>query len=393
MNNAIETDPLFAPLRLKGTTLENRFVLPAMQRGLHDYRPSARLAQRLEAHAAGGAAIVISEGATPDHPAAYWQPTFAAIGDRTADDWRHVAHSVTNGRETVFLIQLWHPGSVRLVPDDVPNPHRDFPALSPSGLVQAGRVNGMAMTLNEIEETKAAYVRSARIAQEAGAHGVEIHAAHGYLLDQFLWYETNTRKDEYGGPTLVDRARFPAEIVSSIRAATGPDFIISFRFSQFKEVDYSAKIAQTPDELAPFIELIQAAGADMFHVSTRRFDAPAWPEIDETRSTAAWVKQMTDRPVIAIGSVGLSKDWTSDLLNNKQPELQIEADLERVRNGLRAGDFDFIGVGRTQIANTDLVRRVREQDLAGMRKFEKNVDLVDLNMVHEGQLVETEPRT
>lgn len=389
------SDPLFTPLRVNTTTARNRFLLPAMQRGTRDYRPTPGMADTLRRTAEGGPGIIISEGAAPDHPAAYWQPVFGIIGDETVEDWRRVARAVLDTGDVVFLMQLWHPGALRLVLDGVPNPYPDHPALSPSGLVQEDRPNGVAMTRQDLEDTKAAYVRSALIAQEVGAHGIEVHAAHGYLLDLFLWHETNIRGDEYGGATLEERAAYPAEIVSAIRAATGPDFVISLRFSQWKEVDYGARIAEHPDDLAPFLTRMQDAGVNMFHVSTRRFDSVAWPELDPQRSLASWVKTMTDAPVVAIGSVGLSTDLASDIFDDLEPELQVEDDIARVRRGLEAGDFDLIGVGRAQIANNDLVNRVRDRDFADLRDFRKYRDLAEAyeSYVHEGQLVDQSRKT
>ncbi|EMF51275.1 NADH:flavin oxidoreductase/NADH oxidase [Streptomyces bottropensis ATCC 25435] len=123
------------------------------------------------------------------------------------DDWRRVAHAVLGTGDVVFLMQLWHPGALRLVLDGVPNPYPDHPALSPLGLVQEDRPNGVAMTRRDLEDTKEAYVQSALIAREIGAHGIEVHCAHGYLLDPFLWHETNRRDDEYGGATLPNAPR------------------------------------------------------------------------------------------------------------------------------------------------------------------------------------------
>ncbi|MCX4642002.1 MULTISPECIES: 12-oxophytodienoate reductase [unclassified Streptomyces] len=390
-----EPNPLFAPVQVNATTVRNRFVLPAMQRGTRDYRPTPGMADTLRRTAEGGSGVIISEGAAPDHPAAYWQPAFGIIGRETVDDWRRVAHAVLGTGDTVFLMQLWHPGALRLVLDGVPNPHPGHPALSPSGLVQEDRPNGEAMTRRDLEDTKEAYVQSALIAQEVGAHGIEVHCAHGYLLDLFLWHETNRRDDEYGGATLAERAAYPAEIVSAIRAATGPDFVISCRFSQWKEVDYGARIAEHPDDLGPFLARMRDAGVDMFHVSTRRFDAAAWPELDSRRSLASWVKTMTDRPVVAVGSVGLTTDLARDIFDNEDPELRLEEDIVRVRSGLKAGDFDLIGVGRAQIANTNLVNRVRDGDFVGLRDFRKYRDLAEAyeNYVHEGQLVDQSRKT
>ncbi|MFI6310080.1 12-oxophytodienoate reductase [Nocardia fusca] len=388
-------DPLFSPLQVGAATIRNRFLLPAMQRGSRNYKPTIGMADTLRRTAERGPGVIISEGAAPDHPAGYWQPAFSILGRDTVDEWGQVARAVLDTGDVVFLMQLWHPGALRLVVEGVPNPYPDYPALSPSGLVQGGRANGVAMTKQDLQDTKNAYVESALIAQRLGAHGIELHCAHGYLLDLFLWHETNTRKDEYGGDTLVDRASYPVEIISAIRAAAGPEFVISVRFSQWKEVDYGAKIAQTPDELAPFITRLEQAGADVFHVSTRRFDGVAWPDLDPRRSLASWVKTMTDRPVVAIGSVGLSTDLASDVFDNQDPVLQVEDDIVRVRRGLAAGDFDVIGVGRAQISNPDFVDRVRHADYSNLRDFRKYRDLAEAyeSYSHEGQLVDQSRKT
>lgn len=390
-----DSDPLFSPLRINTKTIRNRFLLPAMQRGSRNYKPTIGMADTLRRTAERGPGIIISEGAAPDHPAGYWQPAFSILGRDTVDEWEHVAREVLDTGDVTFLMQLWHPGALRLVVDGVPNPYPNQPALSPSGLVQEGRTNGVAMTKQDLQDTKDAYVESALVAQSLGAHGIEVHCAHGYLLDLFFWHETNKRKDEYGGDSLVDRASYPVEIISAIRAATGPGFIISVRFSQWKEVDYGARIAQTPDELAPLIARLEQAGADVFHVSTRRFDAVAWPDIDPYRSLASWVKTMTNRPVIAIGSVGLSTDLASDVFDNQDPMLQVEDDIVRVRRGLNAGDFDVIGVGRAQISNPDFVDRVRHADYSNLVEFRKYRDLAEAyeSYSHEGQLVDQSRKT
>lgn len=388
-------DPLFTPVAINSRIARNRFVLPAMQRASLNFRPTLRMVDTLRRTAEGGAAVIISEGAAPDHPAAYWQQVFSIVGRDTVEDWRRVAQAVLSTEDVLFLMQLWHPGPVRLVIDGMLNPYPDYPTLSPSGLVQEGRQNGIAMSLQDLEDTKEAYIQSALIAQQLGAHGVEVHSCHGYLLDTFLWQETNKRSDDYGGSMLADRAAYPAEIVSAIRRATGRDFIISFRFSQWKEVDYTARIAQHPDELGPFLDRIERAGANLFHVSTRRFDTAAWPELDEHRSLASWVRGMTNVPVIAIGSVGLSTDMPHDLFDNRDPEPQIEQDLTRVRRGLEAGDFDLIAAGRAQIANTDFVNCIRNGKFSELRGFQKVRDLVGVDeyYVHEGQIVASSRKT
>lgn len=391
MQHVVDTNILFTPMRVNNTVVRNRFVVPAMQRGgVRNFSPTSEMTELMRQWGEGGTGIIICEGASPDHPACYWQPIFGAITRQNKENWREIAQAVS-ATGAVFLMQLWHVGALRRIVEGLPHPYPDQPALSPSGLVQAGRTNGVAMTRQDLEDTKAAYLECALIAKEVGAKGVEVHCAHGYLLDLFLWHETNQRDDEYGGATLAERARYPAEIVAEIREATGPDFIISVRFSQWKEVDYGAKIAQHPDELRPFLGLLEQAGADMFNISTRRFDQPAWPELDERRSLAAWVKGMTKLPVVAVGSVGLTTDLAQDVFDGRDPELMVEEDMVRVAQGIKDGDFDFIAIGRNHIANIDFVDRIRTGNLSGMRTFRKHEDLAmsaDEGYHHEGQIVD-----
>src|SRR6185503_7042364 len=246
---------------------------------------------------------------------------------QTLDAWGRVVEAVRS-EGAAFFQQIWHPGSMRKVASG--HPLADYPAFSPSGLIQGGRPNGRAMTREDLEELKAAYVRAARDARSLGADGIEVHSAHGYLLDQFLWAETNRREDEYGGATLAQRARYSAEIVAAMRAAVGESFVISYRFSQFKEVDYGACVASSPQDLQGMLTLLRASGVDMFNVSSRRFRKPEWPEHPHPDySIAEWAKSMTDAPVMTCGSVGVNVEMFANLFDDEEPSQQCaERDLE-----------------------------------------------------------------
>src|SRR5581483_2139149 len=104
---------------------------------------------------------------------------------------------------------------------------------------------------------------------------------------------------------------FPTEVVAAIRAACGPDFIISLRFSQWKEANYDAQVVRNPEELRLMLDAFRAAGADLFHASMRRFWLPEWEGSD--LSLAGWTKSLTDAPVITVGSVGLDVDVMDNL--------------------------------------------------------------------------------
>jgi len=379
---------LFAPLRIRNLALRNRFVMPGMQRGfMNDGAPTPKMVDYMRRCAAGGAGLIISESTSPDHPSAYWQPVMGRMETQTLGAWRRVIESV-RGEGAGFLMQLWHPGAMRKVAAG--HPLAGSPTLSPSGLIQAGRTNGRAMTRQDLEELRQAYVQAAEHAQSLGADGVEVHAAHGYLMDQFLWAQTNQREDEYGGVTLAQRARYPAQIVAAIRKATGDDFVISFRFSQFKEVDYGAAVAPGPEELREMLSLLRTAGVDLFNVSSRRFHKPEWPDGRRPQLTISeWVKSLTDAPVMTCGSVGLDVEMFANLFDNEEPsQLSVERDLALLAQRVRAGTLDLVGVGRMHIANNDFVNKVRTGRYSELALFNKAVHLAQAMAALEPGFVE-----
>ncbi len=381
-------DVLFSPLTIRGLTLRNRFVMPGMQRGfMDDGAPTPKMIEYLRRCAAGGAGLIISESTSPDHPSAYWQPVMGRLEAATLGAWKRVVDAV-RAEGAGFLLQLWHPGAMRKVAAG--HPLASHPAWSPSGLIQAGRPNGRAMTREDLEELKAAYVRAAVQAQELGADGVEVHSAHGYLLDQFLWAETNRRQDEYGGRTLAERARYGAEIVSGIRRAVGADFVISFRFSQFKEVDYGAAVTSGPEDLRAMLALLRSAGVDLFNVSSRRCHKPEWPGSAHPELTIAeWTRSLTDAPVMTCGSVGLNVEMFANLFDDEEPsELCVERDLAWLAGRVRQGTLDLVGVGRMHIANNDFVNKVRAGRLQELALFNKSIHLAEAMAAVEPGFVE-----
>src|SRR5882672_120541 len=291
--------PLLRPFQVRGLRLRNRFVMPGMQRyWCADGAPDLRLGEYYRRRAQGGAALVISESCAVDHPSATKNPTFARISPDTREAWRACVAGVHEAGGAMFL-QLWHQGAVNYGGDAESNP--DFVALSPSGLSHPGEPFGRAATEAELASLKRAFVQGALDAQQIGTDGVELHSAHGFLLDQFLWPGTNLRTDRYGGSSITDRATFVAEVTQAVRAATGPDFVISVRISQWKESDFDARIVEEPAQLGQLVTMLRAAGADIFHVSTRRFWMPEWEGSD--LGLAGWAKSFTDAAVVAVGSV------------------------------------------------------------------------------------------
>jgi len=195
---------------------------------------------------------------------------------------------------------------------------------------------------------------------------VELHSAHGFLLDQFLWPGTNLRTDRYGGPSITDRATFVAEVAEAVREATGPDFVISVRISQWKESDYDARIVEEPGQLGQLVAMLRSAGADIFHVSTRRFWTPEWDGSD--LGLAGWAKSFTDAPVIAVGSVGLDIDVMASLDGEEAQQTGATRIDELVRRFQR-GDFDLVSVGRSQIGDPEWVAKMTQHRIPDIREF------------------------
>jgi len=370
---------LDVPFTIGKVTLRNRLVVPSMQRGASlDGAPPPALADYYGRFAQGGFALVMSESCAIDHPSASRKVTCVRMLPSTLRAWRECTRQVADGGAHM-MIQLWHEGALRLEGED--GVHPDAPTLSPSGLFGRDQRAGRAMTEGDLDDVKASYVRAAMLAQEAGAVGVEIHGGHGFLLDQFLWSETNRRTDRYGGAAMADRVRFPAEIVAAIRLATGGDFLIGFRFSQWKgnhgrrhptSASELARIVDTPEELATMLAALRAAGVDMFHVSARRFDRPEWPASD--LSLAGWTKRLTDAAVIAVGSVGLGLDVVQSLYEGRETDPEedvaiLERSLAESERRFAAGEFDLLAAGRASLGDQGFATKLLARRLPEISRY------------------------
>ena len=360
-----DVTPLLRPLQVGPLLLRNRFVMPGMQRGwCVDGAPDHRVREYYRRRALGGTALLVAEACAVDHPSSASNNFFARLDSSTMGAWRECIDGVHEAGGRMFL-QLWHQGAVDTGGRDG---KPEFVALSPSGLAHPGKQFGRAASAAELDAIKRAFARGAVLAREIGADGVEVHACHGYLLDQFLWPETNLRTDRYGGATMAERAMFPAEVVQAVRAATGSDFVISVRFSQWKEADYGAKIATEPIELRQLVSVLRSAGADLFHVSTRRFWTPEWAGSD--LGLAGWVKSFTDAPVIAVGSVGLDVDVMATL-TGEEARPTGPSRIEDLVRRFERGDFDLVSVGRSLIGDPDWVAKMSDGRSADIRPFRR----------------------
>jgi 2,4-dienoyl-CoA reductase-like NADH-dependent reductase (Old Yellow Enzyme family) len=342
--------PLFQPFALKSLKLPNRIVMAPMTRSFSPgHVPGADVAAYYARRASVG--LIISEGVGVERPSALNDPRVPVFyGEKALTGWKGVVDAVHAGGGKMAP-QLWHVGIVRNRMTDWVAPG---PIDSPSGLSSPGKSVTEAMTEEAIADTIAAFARAAGDAKRLGFDCVEIHGAHGYLIDQFFWEGTNARADKWGGATIRDRARFGAAIVAAIREAVGPDFVIIQRLSQWKQQDFTVRNAPTPDELSAWLAPLADAGVDIFHCSQRRFWEPEFEGSD--LNFAGWAKKLTGKPSITVGSVGLSGDF----INGMRGEASKPASLDNLLERLDRGEFDLVAVGRALLVDPHWAEKVRD---------------------------------
>ncbi|WP_322051622.1 NADH:flavin oxidoreductase [Paraburkholderia bannensis] len=363
---SFSSDILFQPFTVGSLTLPNRIVMAPMTRSFApEGIPGAHNAAYYRRRAEGGVGLILSEGTVVNRPAARNDPGIPFFhGAPALSGWQHVIDEV-HAAGGKMGPQLWHTGAVKsFMSDWVP----DAPVESPSGLDAPGVARGVAMADADIADTIAAFAQAAADAKRLGFDTIELHGAHGYLIDQFFWSGSNQRDDRYGGPSIGERARFAAEIVAAVRAAVGPDFPIVIRLSQWKQQDYKARHAHTPQEMAQWLEPLVAAGANVLHCSQRRFWEPEFPEIDGEAGLnfAGWAKKLTGAATISVGSVGLSGDFMAAFGGESSTSVGLERLLERMERD----EFDLIAVGRALLTDSHWVAKVRDGNVDGLRGFE-----------------------
>ncbi|MEU6260035.1 NADH:flavin oxidoreductase [Streptomyces sp. NPDC047043] len=341
---------LSRPITLGGLTVPNRIVMAPMTRMFSPGGvPGEDVRSYYARRAAAGVGLIVTEGTYVGHDSAGNSDRVPRFhGEEQLAGWAKVAEDVHAAGGTI-VPQLWHIGMVR---EQGQAPYADAPAVGPSGLVNAGaEPTGKAMTQQDVDDVIGAFAEAAAAAERIGFDGVELHGAHGYLLDQFLWAGTNRRTDAYGGDA-VGRVTFAAEIVAAVREAVSPEFPIIFRYSQWKQQEYTARLAETPEELEAILTPLAAAGVDVFHASTRRYWLPEFDGSD--LNLAGWTKKLTGKPVITVGSVGLDGDFLKGFQGEGAPVKGIDNLLDR----LEADEFDMVAIGRALLQDPEWAAKV-----------------------------------
>lgn len=358
-------DALFTPFDFKGLHLANRVVMAPMTRSFSpDGVVTKEVADYYRRRAEGQVGLIVSEGTGVNRPASVNDRNVPRFhGEKELAAWKTVIDEV-HAAGGVMAPQLWHVGAVRTRDPEWAPPG---PYDSPSGLSRPDKAFGAPMSDADVADAIRAFAEAAGNAKKLGFDAIELHGAHGYLIDQFFWDGTNRREDAYGSQGLSGRARFAADILKAVRAEVGPDYPVIIRISQWKQQDYEVKLAQDPKALEAWLGALVDAGADILHCSQRRFWEPEFEGSD--LNFAGWAKKVTGVPTITVGSVGLSGEFIAGFAG----EASQPASLDELEKRLERGDFDLVGVGRALLQDPEWVLKVRDGRTEELQSFDRGV--------------------
>ncbi|MEV7843380.1 NADH:flavin oxidoreductase/NADH oxidase family protein [Streptomyces cyaneofuscatus] len=343
------TGELFSPLHLRsGRALKNRIAKAAMEENMagDGQLPDEQLFTLYRRWAAGGTGLLIT-GNVMVHAEALTGPAGVVLDENAPlgpfTEWAEAGKS---GGGAIWM-QINHPG--RQIASDMPGV-----VWGPSDIgVSLGKHSSRfgrpsAMTAQQIEETVTRYAVTAHRAEKAGFDGVEIHAAHGYLLSQFLSPLVNKRTDHWGGP-LENRARMLLDIVKAVRAAVSPSFAVAVKLNSadFQRGGFDAEDARQ------VIEMLEPLGVDLVELSGGSYESPAMTgRAADTRTQAREAYFL---------------DLAKDLVKSSPVPLMLTGGITRRRTAERVLDSGVavVGMGTALAVTPDLPdrwRRSREAD-------------------------------
>jgi 2,4-dienoyl-CoA reductase (NADPH2) len=354
---------LLRPGRIGGMTVRNRLVMSPMETmyGTPDGLPSARTRDYFAARARGGVGLITvgANGIDHQHPET---PGGLHLGTDEAVDAHRALVDTVHQHGAKIQPQIVHAG-----PDGLGPEMHGVTSLGPSVIPSylTGRPSA-EISVQQLAEVLDLFKAAARRVAEAGYDGIELHAAHGYmLLGSFLAPQRNRRTDDYRGDSVRGRVRVVLETLAAIRSEIGDALPITLRISGYERVAGGRPIYETA-QVAPELA---AAGVDAFHVSGGVIDRLVTGMVNGSDDgdqlnvgAAAAVKEVVDVPVIAVGRIH---------------------DPQRAERILADGRADFIAMGRPLLADPDLPRKLRSGQAHRIRKCiscENCIDAMELRL-------------
>jgi len=300
----LSADLLFSPFTIKHVTLRNRLGVAPMTRmsSVADSIPRQDVLDFLVRRAENGAAIVYSEAIVTDYESSQGYPGQARLTtQRQLDAWARVTEKIRKAG-AVSVMQMFHCGRMA------------WPEVNPAGrsmapsAVTPRQINPLTgqpyplpdvMSRFDIEHVIHGFVETAKGAVAAGFDGIEIHGAHGYLINQFLSSYSNRRDDDYGG-SVERRCRFAVEVIRAVRTVVPGDRLLFFRISNWGVADMKVSLFESATEWLEVIGRLDRETLDALSVSTYDFRQPAF-ETDLTM--AALTRQATQLPLLICGRI------------------------------------------------------------------------------------------
>ena len=332
---------LFTPITLpNGTTIKNRFFKSAMSEGMgtRDFQPKKNIATLYKRWAEGGTGLIITGNIMVD-PKGTAEPG-NIVFDKNSN-MEILKNWAKQGQQhgAKVMVQLNHPG--KQAPKTVSKQ-----TVAPSAVPLGNGLNKLfstprALATNEVEELIQKFVTSAKVAKEAGFSGVQIHAAHGYLISQFLSPHDNRRTDKYGG-SLENRMRFLKEIYLGMREELGKNFTIGIKINS---TDFKEDGLTEEDSLKTIIELADL-GIDFVEISGGTYERPAMMGATSKSTNQVFfaeyskkLKQKIEIPVVVTGGIR-SINAMNTLLNNNTT--------------------DFIGIARPLTIDPNIPNKIKQ---------------------------------
>lgn len=337
-------DNLFSPLTIRGKTMKNRCVVPAMLTYFCDTEGNAteKYIAYHEEKAKGGFGMIITEDYAVDAKGISFATVPGLWKDSQIDSHKKLAERV-HKYGALILVQLFHSGmqgdeAVLHQPPKAPSP-----IMSPFGDAMPE-----PFTTEEIKDLVVKFGDAAYRAKQCGFDGIEIHGAHGYLVDQFLSPFMNKRLDEYGGG-IWNRTRFAREIIQDIRKKCGEDFIIAMRISADEFVEGGLTIEDTK----VIAKILQEVGADMFDVSLANYSSLDVCMASNHRGHgwfsdwAKEIKSVVHVPVMAVNRI--NDPFIADSI-------------------ISSGKADMVAIGRGSLCDPHFPEKAESGNIEDMRK-------------------------
>lgn len=335
----MERDPIFLPFQLKNFRLKNRLGVAPMTRmsSPGDSIPRQDVLEFLVRRARNGAALVYTEAIVTDYESAQGYPGQARLVTQSQiEAWRPVVKAIREAG-AVSVMQMFHCG--RVAWPEI-NPARRVIAPSPLAPLDLNPLTGKPypvpdeMSRFDIEHVILGFVETARGAVAAGFDGVEIHAAHGYLISQFLSLYSNLRTDIFGG-TVNNRFRLLHEIIQAVAPVIPDERLLTVRISDWGVVDMNVSLFGTQTEYQEVISLLSREPIDAVSVSTYDYQNKAF---NTEKNMAQITRGATNLPIFICGKI-YDRSTTEDALQDADVALSAKSMLlnpkwvEEVRQG------------------------------------------------------------